>query len=236
MKAQHTNKLFFNKYLYKATVYCPRIAFIRYPKDKVFSALTKSENFNEFLAKGGNTLKNRWDQTRPKDMWENRFTIYKIMQMREKLYSQNTEFTMRLETSHCGFYLNDKDLFDDICKQFKDIVVDISWPTDEKHGTYLLNNPTHEIVNNYPHGKYRYRINLRNKFLSSDVRQGFKDWIKNYPDLEITDITLNSIKNGGYDLNGKFLYSTNKDIMLLLQMYLSDAVKSITEFKLRKEL
>ena len=242
MKANHTHKLFFRKYAYKATIRCPRVAVIRYPDHQNLTFLSKAETFGEYCnllrkTKQGFLL-TTWDNEtqHTKRLWEARFLIFKILSMKEKLLNQGVSFTLRLESDTCGFYTNDAQSWNEVCRMFKDNIIDICWPKDNKHLNYLLTNPTNEIVKDYPYQKYQYRINLRSVMLPNSLRENFREWVNSYNDVKISDITINTVEKGGYTLNGKFLYSTNKKMMLLLQMYLGNAIKDITEFKLEKEL
>ena len=239
MNANHTHKLFFGKYAYRVTIRCPHISGIRYPDSEHIANLFKVESYKEYVQ----SMKYRpsaivadIENRKMRRTWESRFLIYKVLTYKEKIANSGVKFTMRLESDTCGFYFNNEEVFNDMCRVFKDSLYDISWPKDSIHLNYLLSNPTNEIVNNYPHNKYQYRINLRNVIVPKAMREGFKDWVENYSDLKISETAIKSIESGGFNLNGKFLYSTNKEMMLLLQMYLGDAIKSITEFKLEKEI
>jgi hypothetical protein len=240
LKAKHTNKLFFSKYAYRFVIKSPHISCIRYPEQKQITALFNSETYEEYLANAQYRKKmwRTWQDTDviTKGLWKSRFVINKVFEFKEKYQNKHNDFTIRLESNTCGVYSNDKEMFENGCAIFKNEICELTWPKNERHLKFLLDNPTNEIVEAYPYNKYRYRVNLRDKRLTTDQKENFKDWIKTYSNLKISDETLRRIKLGGYNLNGKFLYSTNKEMMLLLQLYLGDAIKSITEFKLEKDI
>lgn len=240
MEAKHTNKLFFSKYAYRFVIKSPHISCIRYPEQQQITALFNSETYEEYLTKA-QYKKRSWVTWEDADMiqrglWKSRFVINKILEFKEKYKNKNSDFIVRLESNTCGVYSNNKEMFEDGCAIFKNEICELTWPKSEQHLKFLLDNPMNEIVEVYPYNKYRYRINLRDKRLSTDQKENFRDWVQTYGTLKITDDTLRKIKLGGYNLNGKFLYSTNKEMMLLLQLYLGDAIKSITEFKLEKDI
>ena len=91
-----------------------------------------------------------------------------------------------------------------------------------------------EDTNPYDGG---YLYDMYSLYLNSNDGESFGDWIKNYKgELKASDNLITGIKRGYYFSDGKFLYSTNSEMMLLLQMYLGDAIRNIQEYITEDEL
>ena len=235
MNAQHTSKLFYGKYLYKIGFISPRIALMRYPDNPLLLSLLESESYKEFVAKVGMSRASWW-RADNSVIWKNRFNFFRMHSSRQKLVNNGVDHIIRFDSNTATFFLNDKSMWEHLVKIFQKDLCAIQWPKNTAHEQWLMNNPSGEIVSEYPHGKYKYKFNLRNKALAKNISENFADWIGQYKDMRISKSAQRRIKSGGYQLNGKFLYSTNTENMLLLQMYLGDAVKDITEFKLERDL
>ena len=84
------------------------------------------------------------------------------------------------------------------------------------------------------YNKYRYKINIK---LRGKNATGFGDWIKNYQgEIKASEKLLQGIARGYYYQDGKFVYSTDKDMMLLLTLYLGTYVQSVNEYITEAEL
>lgn len=236
MKINHTSKLFFRKFLYKIELHIPSVCMLRYGNGDIMRTLFESETFEQFNRKVDRLPFFNRKYNNVKTYWENRFRYHKLVKMRQELVDWEMDHQFRFESSKVGIYVNDHNQFERICRIFHDDVIGLSWPKNQNAVRYLRENPTNEIVDSLPHNKFRYKINLRNGKVPTQVKENFSDWIKQYPDMQITDIMAQKIRKGGYSLNGKFIYSTNTENMLLLQMFLGDLIKDVTEYKLTKEI
>lgn len=236
--AQHTRKLHYGKYLYRITLYIPHVSWLRYSKQKEINSLYNSESYEEFLAKSSKRYKysfitdDKWSKQRNRAVWNNRFIFYKLFNLIQEQKKIN-DFTVRLESDTIGFYLNSKELWETLCKQFKDYVDELSWPQE---GTEHLLTKNIQIVKKYPYNMYKYKINLKRGIVNENVKNNFSDWIKQYPEFKTSDKTINAIERGYLNGNGKFLYSTNLKNVLLLQMFLGELTGNTTTYKLESEI
>ena len=235
---QHTKKLLYGKYLYKASLFVPGVSWLRYSKEKNIDSLCTCESYEEFIAKNvpayGTSF---WPSSdnglviRNRKIWNSRFLLYKIATMIQDIKVKH-DITIRLQDDTIGFYLNSKDVWENICRRFKDNVSELSWPEDTN--VFSLTNGI-ELVKRYPHNKFKYKINLKSGIVSNDVKQNFQSWIEQYPEFKVSDKTLESLKRVYLDGNGKFLYSTNLKNVLLLQMFLGELIGKTTTYKLESK-
>jgi len=243
LKTQHTSKLFFKKYKYKAVVTTPQTSFIRYASKKDIENLFSAESREQWtgitspLSYGYGSFSvgtlHDYKDKQHKRVWDNRFNLYKLFNWLNENYD-NKNHQIRNEGDKLALFTNDKATWESFCDAFKNQITELVWPKNEKHEAYLNKNPTHIICKNLPYNKYRYKINLRGRVARQD---GFKEWIQNYKgDIKASGNLLDGIKRGYYFSDGKFLYSTNSEMMLLLQMYLGDSIRSIQQYITEAEL
>jgi len=243
LKMQHTSKLFFKKYKYKAVVTTPQTSFIRYASRKDIERLFNAESQEQWsgitspLSYGYSKFSlgslSDYKQKQHKRVWDNRFTLYKLFNWINENYDTK-HHKIRNEGDKLAFFTNDKDLWENFCGTFKNQISEIIWPKNDRHERYFDENPNNIICQRLPYDKYRYKINLKGNVVK---QQGFGDWIKNYKgELKASSSLIDGIKRGYYYSDGKFLYSTNSEMMLLLQLYLGEAIRNIQEYITEAEL
>lgn len=243
MKTQHTNKLFWNKFTHKISIKIPFVSTIRYLSKDDLADLITAETFEVWMSKrkvrssrtyfssGISSIVDHLTK-REKALWKNRFLLYKLITFLNDL-KQHTEYTKRTEGDYFNLFLNDHEQFEKCCRLFPDNIRELVWPKDDNIASYLLTNPKINVVKQLPYKKYKYKVNLKSYYYSEPKQ--IREWLANYDDIKISDTTISQLEKGRIT-NGKFLYVTNNKSMLLLQMYLGDIFRDITEFKLESEI
>jgi len=243
LKTHHTSKLFFKRFKYKAVVKTPQTSFIRYASKKDIENLFSAESREQWngitspLSYGYGSFSvgtlHDYNDKQHKRVWNNRFTLYKLFNWINEHYD-NKNHQIRNEGDKLALFTNSKETWESFCGAFKNEINELVWPKNEKHEKYLDENPTHIICKSLPYNKYRYKINLRGRV---SRQEGFEEWIQNYKgDVKASSNLLDGIKRGYYYSDGKFLYSTNSEMMLLLQMYLGDIIRSTQQYITEAEL
>ena len=241
LNAQHTNKLFWGKYLYKVVLKLPRISALRYGvKYTTLNSLWNCNTLEEWLQQSASGFRYTYPEERnleaKKLLWKNRFELYKFVLLVNEYNDQKVDIRYRYEGDTAGIYFNESRIYNELVQKLTNIIDTIVWPKSDHHAKFLLSNPTTELVKEYPYKKYQYKICLRNyKSIDNSVKENFEEWIKNYPDFKISEMGLKQIRTG-FVRNGKFIYSTNTKDMLLLQMFLGDTIKEIINYKLEREI
>jgi len=241
--AQHTNKLFWSRYLYKFTVRLPQISFLRYGKNKVFESLFKCETYEQWQSVQLKDVYRYRYMLNPDaagkerlELWNKRFQLFKFVNFINKHKINGVDLRVRYESDTASVCTNNKDLFDEGVALLTGDVIELFWPKSDKHSEFLVNNPHYEIVEKYPYNKFMYKVELKGyQRIDRAIIHNIDQWFKNYSSLQITKDALEQLKEG-FMANGKFIYSTNEKDMLLLQMLLGNLIKRIVTYKLESEI
>jgi len=238
MNVEHTRKLFYKKFPYKATINLKEAGFIRYANRKDLERLFIADCYEQW---GGVRFgfdnqystwvrKDRFINNRNERIWNSRFrlfALYKWLETNRKEYPN--DINIRNEGDSFSIFTTYKDVWDNFVAEFKDNIVDIVWPKDKVHEQYLLANPDNIICKNLPYGKYRYKINLKTRHEGN--LKGLRVWIKNYDgEIQVAESLLNDLERGYTYLENRGLYVADSGMITLIQMYLGNNVRSITQY------
>ena len=245
MKASHTRKLFYKKFLYKAAIRTNETGFIRYAHRTDIERLFSSERYEDWGGRiqewrdpyAGYTWRNAsYKDQRNKRIWQNRFTLYALYNwVNQNKAEFPGDLNIRNEGDKFAIFTSHKEVWDDFTKTFNQYVCELVWPKNDEHKQYLLNNPSNVICNDLPFGKYRYKVNLKNRIESSI--QGFDEWVKNYGgEIHVGESLQRSINQGRVYLENCGFYINDSSLITLIQMYLGNNVRDVTEYITDDEL
>jgi len=244
MKVEHTRKLFYKKFPYKATIKLKEAGFIRYANRKDLERLFIADRFEEwggvrfgFESQYASYVRqDRFLTKRNQSIWNGRFrlfALYKWLDTNRKEYPN--DINIRNEGDSFTIFTTYKDVWENFVSEFKDHVNEIVWPKDDNHTQYLLDNPNNIICTNLPYGKYRYKVNLKTKH--DGGLKGLRGWIKNYDgEIQVAESLLDDLERGYTYLENRGLYIMDNSMITLLQMFLGNNVRSITEYITEDEL
>jgi len=238
LNAHHSKSLFYNKYTHKVAVAFFGLNYLRYSKFYKLDNLYRAETYQQYLKSPVNISWHSYSSDSERnakdhrDLWKNRFHLFHWVQFLNKCKTINASHSIRIEDHKMSFFCSDEALFEEACRISKDTMTGLAFPKDDKHKQFLLENPDYEICESLPFNHYRFRMELRNHRIASEKMPGFIEWVREYKG----DIRINTHYSAFGHQVGKFLYSTNKEMMLLLQMYLGDKLKKTTTFITEKEI
>lgn len=147
--------------------------------------------------------------------------------------------TVKIRTEGCKFNLfcKDKAVLEDIDKTLNRWIRKISGPTSEEELEYLLSNGYKKrLCDNFPKGKYKYKLFLKNKF-PEDRRKQFLEWAEKYKDqIEIKGTTKRWLANERMWAQDPFMYVQDDKMLGIVGLYISGYVKKVEEFTLRNSV
>jgi hypothetical protein len=216
MHSRKTNKLFFDKFVYKISMTVP---FANYFRNKNLAQIKLSLQMDELeLAKDGRKFVKigpSWSKTHASaDDIKAGLEIVDILENNEK-------YNLRIEGKILSVYTNDESSIDSISNipgiQFREV-----WkPADEKSKNFLLTGPRAIIRKNYSH---KYKVTV--KALRSEA-DNFKEWAAKLPKIKLT--------SSNYRWEGYFYVSDEKTLSMC-RLFLGDKVKKVEELVTESEI
>lgn len=157
-----TSKKFYNKWLYKVTVYCPGIHVLRF-------ADTLDAVINHMNAVKKDPV---WWYRR--DVRANRYQILTLLNL---LNNYPKEWGKRIESSYVDIYTNNLNLYDELSKvMVNDIIHRYEPDTAELD---LLDDRYTIVSKKLPHDRYQLRVYLQpHKIKDHDEKLLFLDWLE----------------------------------------------------------
>jgi hypothetical protein len=142
------------------------------------------------------------------------------------------EWGKRIENDNIDVYTNNKVLFDSLSNQFRIETVHRFEPVNEQQ---LLENGNVYVVNQYPHGKYQYKVFLRPHKLSNkeDRKMQFLAWIDTQGDrIRISDSVKDWFIHMNWNWDRRYMYVEDEQTLLMLKMRESDALGKVYKYLL----
>jgi hypothetical protein len=202
------------------------------------SKLTKRKFYNKWLYKITLTI-HGIDYFRYSDLSSVRPRSYRradtfyLHELDDELSSvEKSQWGKRIECNNIDIYTNDRDLFLRLSKRFEDITVHRFEPVNEQQ---LLENGNVYIVNQYPHGKYQYKVFLRPHKLCNeeDRKMQFLTWVDTQGDrIRISDSVRNWFIHMNWNWDRRYMHVEDEQTLLMLKMRESDALGKVYKYLL----
>jgi hypothetical protein len=145
---------------------------------------------------------------------------------------EKSQWGKRIESNNIDIYTNDRDLFLRLSKRFEDITVHRFEPRDEHQ---LSENDYVYIVNQYPHGKFQYKVYLKPHKLRNDEnrKKHFLDWLNTQGDrIRISDSVKNWFIHMNWNWDRRYMYVEDEQTLLMIKMRESDALGKVYKYLL----
>jgi hypothetical protein len=202
------------------------------------SKLTKRKFYNKWLYKITLTIKGI-DYFRYSDLssvtprQHRRADTFYLHELDDELKSvEKSQWGKRIECNNIDIYTNDRDLFLRLSNRFEDITVHRFEPVNEQQ---LLENGNVYVVNQYPYGKYQYKVFLRPHKLCNDEdrKMQFLTWVDTQGDrLCISDSVKDWFIRMNWNWDRRYMYVEDEQTLLMLKMRESDALGKVYKYLL----
>lgn len=214
LKPKITNKKFYNKWLYKVTLGMPGVAILRIVKIEemptfVFppllrptSTLARGQANKELIIKLS-LLLSSWDKT----TWQS-----------------------RIEHSNIDIYTNDKNLYEQIKKEFESILVVCVEPDDQ--AISILANSSSIIAKKYPHDKYHYKAYLLpHKIQDKAEKAEYLAWLSTQGDkVLISDAVKNWFIETQWNWDRRYMFIEDEKTLLLLKLRRPEVIGRVYDY------
>jgi hypothetical protein len=218
LKSKLTKKKFYNKWLYKVTLFCPGIALYR---------LLSYEGTIEFLNDPQSYSKTVFSSH--SKALKNKNNLLEVTEFLSLLDQKN--FAKRIEANTIDIYINDKNLFDNISTKFESMILNRSEP--DQDNLELLENSNFILAKRLPHKKYRYKaFLLPHKFKGDRLGKiKYLNWLSTQGDRILIS---NSVKQWflttDWYWDRRYLYVEDENTLLMLKMRDSQVLGKIYEY------
>lgn len=218
-KTKQTNRKFYGKWLYKASLTLEGCALLR-TKD-----LDELENFCLSKENPESGTYSYWRRA-----WENREKLLPVVKF---LKQQNRkDYSLRIERSIIDFYTNDSAIYNDFSNNFSDILRLRFEPAESTID--LLNSNQHFIsVDKLPKGKYNYRVYLLPHKMKHDKeeKQRYLDWLSTQvPKVTCTPAIKDWFIKTDWNWDRRYILVEDEATLLMLKLRNSDVVGRIYNF------
>jgi hypothetical protein len=227
MKLLPTKKLFYNKYPYRVEFNVPHAGCLgsdRY--EFTFDMINKHEN--------GGKIKSMFPGTVVNAVLNLRFK--KFATTLEQYIRQQKELDIKIRTEGNSFNLFSKDeqLIDSLVNRLSEYVDTVTKPEDAKSLEYLLSNNRKVLVKALPHGKYRYKITMRDTMSVTEKERFFK-WLDRSK-YHVSSTTVRFLSGRSWYVQNPFFYAENQGDTSMAALFLGTHIKHIQEYILNDTL
>ena len=203
-----TKKKFYNKFIYKVSLDLPGATALRYYSIDQLLKLDVEKYANDQYPYKYNNLK---------DFEKVKLTWIKLEQILSSVKKQ--EWMKRLEGNILDFYTNNLDLYNNLCNEFKEIVI-VRFQPKKGFEKRLLDSNKLIFVDKIPHDRYHYKVFLNpHKIKSKQEKLSIIEWFKNQvPNITFTESIQRWILQTDQNYDRRYIYVNNEQTLLMLKL------------------
>jgi hypothetical protein len=219
LKLKQTNKKFYNKWLYKVSLYMPGVTILR---------LKFNIPLTDFLIAGSIGESHRRSSTHHKAIG-NKDNLLKLLYFLSN-YNEST-WCKRIEMNVIDLYTNDKEFYDAAALEFASLVQTLCEPSEAS--IHLLDDSNKITAKKLPHKKYKYKVYLLPHKLANDKigKTEYLKWITTQQDrILISDSVKLWFMTTNWNWDRRYLYVEDSATLLLLKLRNSEVVGRIYEY------
>lgn len=215
-KIKQTVRKFYNKWLYKISLTVPGAHVFR------MIDLEKITNFLNKLSHNQNSIN---FHTLNKSVI-NRRHIQRISS-RLGLIDHKSYF-IRVEQDRLDIYVNEQQLFDDLCIDLQDIIVQAFCPDKEKIA--LLDRKV-ILVKKYPKEDFKYRVYLKPHVIKHKAeKHHYLAWLDLNLDYNMSDSVRSWFITTEWNWDRRYMLVRNEPALLMMKLRNADAMGSVYEY------
>jgi hypothetical protein len=220
LKARHTKRKFYGKWLYKITVTVPGVSIFRIKNISEVMVFCVSDEPEDHY---GYSTKDK--------AYRNRKEILAIAELFNSW--EEKSWAKRIETNILDIYTNDQEKYQETIEKLGNLVVQHFEPNIDKIKD--LNNPNTIVVKQFPHKRYKYKVFLCPHKIDRDarVRHQFLDWVDlQCPKILISQAVKNWFIKTHWNWDRRYLLVEDEQTLLMLKLRNSDVVGTIYNYVL----
>jgi hypothetical protein len=219
LKIKHSNRKFYNKWLYKVTLSLKGCGIFR------------NNSFDDIRAycSGADIKISFYDHQRNAII--NKDIILDLADFLEN--HKDIQYSRRIEGRFIDFYTNDILFYKELMVKFEDIV---------RHGFEPLPGHEDEILNSsysyttkLPHNKYKFKVYLQPHKIkkNKEQKQNFIEWATTQaPRIRMSDAVKRWFINTDWNWDRRYILVEDEGTLLMLKLRNSDVVGKVLEFRL----
>jgi len=219
LKPKETNKKFYNKWLYKISLYLPGISILRNKSNNLLFNFLSPSNFEDKKYPNSTHAKAR----------HNRDAILQLVEFLGKY--QDDLWFKRLERDTIDIYTNDKDFYTLLSTTFQLLVTNLYQPLGKN--IELLTASNKIITKKLPHNKYRFKVYLLPHKLANDDlgKKRYLQWLDSQKEkILITPSVKKWFMTTNWNWDRRYVYVEDPSTLLLLKLRNSETIGRSYEY------
>lgn len=218
-KIKYSNRKFYNKWLYKATL--------------VFKGcgIFRVNNLDDIRAYCGDKETKISFYDHQHSAYNNRDIILDIVEFLEKHHP--TPYAHRIEGSFIDFYTNDEKFYREFLKKF-DPLVKHGFEPLPGHEDDILNS-SYVYTNKLPHNKYKFKVYLLPHKLKNhkDQKQNFISWAEDqHPRVKMSESVKKWFIKTDWNWDRRYVLVEDEGTLLMLKLRNGEVVGKVHEYRL----
>jgi hypothetical protein len=228
MKLLPTKKLYYNKYPYRIEFNVPQAGCLGHDRyEFTFSLIAKH-------SKGSNVRQSTYPGTAVNAALNPKFRKFALVLERYIRQQKELDLKIRTEGNSFNLFSKDEQLVDYLIGKLPEYVDTVSKPEDIRSLEYLLNNNRKVLVRALPHGKYRYKITLRDT-MSSLEKEKFYKWLDRSK-YHVSNTTIRYLSGKTWYAQNPFFYAETQGDTSMAALFLGTNIRHIQEYILNDTL
>ena len=216
-KAKTTRRKFYNKWLYKVSLYINGAGMLR--------CHTLGEIQDFYLSE--RPVDRNW--TTPGRAWDNRAQLLAVAEFLSDY--DKTLWAQRIEHSCIDLYTNDIKFYSAVLKEFEQDVRQRSEPFE--NSIELLEDQRVILSKKLPHDRYRYKVYLKPHLLASDpqAKKQYLNWIEGQDNrITLTNSVKDWFMRTEWNWDRRYVLVEDEQTLLMLKLRNSDVMGRVYNY------